>query len=65
MKAICIREAAEFTSGGTGYFRKDVHPDSYELMSTTPYRVHLLTYTLGNPLDERTDVRFLGVYAFV
>ena len=65
MKAICIREAAEFTSGGTGYFRKDVNPDSYELMSTTPYRVHLLAYTLGNPLNDKYDIAFWGVYTFV
>ena len=34
-------------------------------MSTTPYHVHLLAYTLGNPLDDKSDVRFLGVDAFV
>ena len=34
-------------------------------MSTTPYRVHLLAYTLGNPLDDKTDIVFWGVYAFV
>ena len=34
-------------------------------MSTTPYRVHLLAYTLGNPLDDKTDIAFWGVHAFV
>ena len=34
-------------------------------MSTTPYRVHLLAYTLGNPLDDKIDIAFWGVYAFV
>ncbi len=34
-------------------------------MSTTPYRVHLLAYTLGNPLDDKADIKCLGVYAFV
>ena len=37
----------------------------YELMSTTPYRVHLLAYTLGNPVDDKADIKCLGVYAFV
>ena len=34
-------------------------------MSTTPYRVHLLAYTLGNPVDDKADMKCLGIYAFV
>ena len=34
-------------------------------MSTTPYRVHLLAYTLGNPLNDKTDIAFWDVFAFV
>ena len=34
-------------------------------MSTTPYRVHLLAYTLGIPIDDKTDIAFWDVYAFV
>ncbi len=34
-------------------------------MSTTPYRVHLLGYTLGNHVDDKADVKCLGIYAFV
>ena len=34
-------------------------------MSTTPYCVHLLAYTLGNPLYDKDDMKCLGIYAFV
>ena len=37
----------------------------YKLMSTTPPRVHLLADTLGNPVDDKADMKCLGVYAFV